>query len=220
VRRLLFIAVGVGILLLALPQYWKRLATIGSVASLVSGEAGPGESPDGAIKRRVTEMFAAVYVFIDHPVIGVGPGMFRTYAEEYGNRGATTLRRIEGDRRAHSLLLEIAAESGALGLTLFLAMLLVTMAGLASARRSLLERDPEIANLATAYLLALVGYVASGVFLHLAYMRYFYLVLALGGAACYVADQALAEEPAAPRATPSPVPGWSSTSALRPGESV
>jgi O-antigen ligase len=164
-------------------------------------------------------MFAAVYVFIDHPVIGVGPGMFKTYAEEYGNRGAA-LRRIEGDRRAHSLLLEIAAESGALGLTIFLAMLLLTLSGLASARRSLLERDPETANLATAYLLALVGYVASGVFLHLAYMRYFYLVLALGGAACTIAGRAFAEEAAEPDGMPTAVPDWSTSPALRPGESA
>jgi O-antigen ligase len=129
-------------------------------------------------------------VFLDHPTIGVGPGMFKAYSEEYGNQDA--LRRIETGRRAHSLYLEIAAENGAIGLALFLAALLLTLIGLAGARRANLGHDPELADLATAYLLALVCYLSTGIFLHLAYMRYFYLVLALGGAVAHVGYQARA----------------------------
>jgi len=201
IRRLVFVAAGVALLFVAIPQYWNRLATVGSTASLFSDESEPGEDPDGAVKRRVTEMLAAVRVFIDHPVIGVGPGMFKTYAEEYGKQDA--LRRIEGVRRAHSLYLEIAAETGGLGLTLFMAMLLVSLAGLARARAACLVSDPELANLATSYLLALVCYMSSGVFLHLAYMRYFFLVLALGGVACELALRAQAGARAAPAPAPA-----------------
>ena len=192
-RRLLFVGFGVGLLLVAMPQYWSRLSTIGSAANVFSDEAEAGSNPDSAVKRRVVEMLAAVNVFIDHPLVGVGPGMFKTYAMEYGNEiGA--LRRIEGARRAHSLFLEIAAENGALGLALFLLMLFVSLAGLAKARRMLLQRDPELANLCTGYLLALVAYIATGVFLHLAYMRYFYLLLALAGSASYLAERAVMGE--------------------------
>lgn len=186
-RKALFAAAGMGLLLVAVPQYWKRLETIASTVELLDQDAGSAAS-DGAVRRRVTEMMAAVRVFLDYPSIGVGPGMFKAYSEEYGNRDA--LRRIEGGRRAHSLYLEIAAENGALGLGLFLAALLVTLVGLAGARRANLDRDPELANLATAYLLALVCYLSTGLFLHLAYMRYFYLVLALGGAVAQVGYRA------------------------------
>ncbi len=200
-RRLLLVGAGVGLLLAAMPQYWNRLATVASTTSLFSDEAAAGETADGATKRRVTEMLAAVRVFVDHPVIGVGPGMFKSYSQEYGNRDA--LRRIESGRRAHSLFLEIAAETGALGLALFLALIFVTLAGLAYVRRTCQESDPDLANLATAYLLALVCYLSTGIFLHLAYMRYFFLVLALGGAACQLAYRTREPERGTPELAPA-----------------
>src|SRR5206468_11309395 len=116
---------------------------------------------DGAVRGRITEMMAAVRVFVDHPVIGVGPGMFPAYSEQYGNKDP--LRRLESGRRAHSLYLEIAAENGVLGLVLFLAALANTLVALAAARRACQETDPELANLATSYLLALLCYLTTGV---------------------------------------------------------
>jgi O-antigen ligase len=182
-RKALFVAMGMGLLLVAMPQYWTRIESIATTTQLFDEDAGAAAS-DGAVRRRITEMMAAVRVFLDHPVIGVGPGMFKSYSMEYGNQDA--LRRIEGGRRAHSLYLEIGAETGAIGLALFLAALVLTLVGLVGARRRALQHDPELAELITAYLLALIAYCTTGVFLHLAYMRYFYLVLALGGAAAEI----------------------------------
>jgi hypothetical protein len=186
-RKALLVAAGMGLLLVAVPQYWTRLETLGTTVQLFDEDKGTAAS-DGAVRRRVTEMMAAVRVFLDHPSIGVGPGMFKAYSEEYGNQDA--LRRIEGGRRAHSLYLEFAAENGAVGLGLLLAALAMTLVGLAGARRANLGSDPEMADLATTYLLALVCYLSTGVFLHLSYMRYFYLVVALGGAVAHVGFQA------------------------------
>lgn len=200
-RKALFVAAGMAMLLVAMPQYWKRIESIGSTVQLFDDDAANAASAsDGAVRRRVTEMMAAVHVFLDHPTIGVGPGMFKAYSEEYGNQDA--LRRIEGGRRAHSLYLEIAAENGAIGLGLLLAALTLTVVGLAGARRANLEQDPEMADLATTYLLALVCYLTTGVFLHLSYMRYFYLVLALGGAVAHVGYQAHAARPVEDREAP------------------
>jgi hypothetical protein len=47
--------------------------------------------------------------------------------------------------------------------------------------------------MATGFLLALVGYLASGLFLHLSYARYFWLVLALGGAAAVVINNVVGD---------------------------
>jgi O-antigen ligase len=182
-RKALFVGLGAGLLLVAMPQYWTRLETIGTSVSAL-GDESQGASADGATRRRITEMLAAGRVFLDHPVIGVGPGMFKSYSAEYGNVGA--LRKIEGGRRAHSLYLEFAAENGVIGLGLLLAALALTFVGLMGARRANLAEDSEMADLATAYLLALVSYLCTGVFLHLSYMRYFYIVLALGGAVAHV----------------------------------
>ena len=196
-RKALFAAAGMGLLLMAMPQYWKRLETIATTVQVLESDSSAAAA-DGATRRRITEMMAAVRVFVDHPVIGVGPGLFKEYSEEYGNQDA--LRRIEGGRRAHSLYLELAAETGGLGLGLVLATLLVTFVGLAGARRLNLEADPELADLATTYLLALVCYCSTGVFLHLSYMRYFYVVLALGGAVAHVGYEA--HRARTPRLTP------------------
>ena len=202
-RKALLVAGGVALLLLAVPQYWKRLETLGTTVQVLDQESG--RAADGAVRRRVTEMMAAVRVFLDHPWIGVGPGMFKQYSEEYGNRDA--LRRIESGRRAHSLYLEIAAENGIAGLTLFLAAIAATLTELAAARRACLARgERELADLVTACFLALVAYLSTGVFLHLAYMRYFWLVLALGGAAALVGADAPGPRPAPERA-PAALPG-------------
>lgn len=183
--RAVVLFVGVlALVLAAVPQYWKRLETIGASAHVLEPHAARAVD-DGAVRRRVTSMLAAGRVFLDHPLIGVGPGMFKAYSQEYGNQDA--LRRIESGRRAHSLYLEIAAENGAVGLTLFLAALAATVHGLAVARRACLGVDPELADVCGACLLGLTGYLATGLFLHLSYVRYFALLLALCGAAARIA---------------------------------
>ena len=44
---------------------------------------------------------------------------------------------------------------------------------------------PDLANIATAFLLALVAYMGTSVFLHLSYPRYFWMILALASAAIH-----------------------------------
>jgi dolichol kinase len=104
---------------------------------------------------------------------------------------------------------------GAVGATLFQLM---------RARARALATRPDLASIAAAFMLALVGYLASGLFLHLSYARYFWLILALGGAAAAVILRDVPEPPAAanrrgsrrrgrgrigrlPTRTPTAVPG-------------
>jgi len=191
VRKLVYVGAGLALVLALLPQYWARIGTLGASAQAMEADGG-GSTADGAVRRRLTEMLAAVRVFLDHPLIGVGPGLFKEYSVAYGKEDA--LRRIESGRRAHSLYLEFAAENGVLGLSLFLGAIACTLSELAAARRALLARggDAELVGQTTACLLALVAYLSTGVFLHLSYMRYFYFVLALGGAVAHVAARAAA----------------------------
>ena len=184
---------GAVLVLAALPQYSQRLASIQSVSAFVSegGAIGAGE-PDGAIKGRVTEMLAAALVFADHPVIGVGPGMFKYYAQEYANN-MLDIRTLTGTREAHSLYLGIVAENGALGLICFLAILYLTLRNLARTRQRWAQKRPELANMATGFMLAIISYMTTGIFLHLSYVRYFWLMLALAGAASYVAGNPAGE---------------------------
>ena len=134
----------------------------------------------------MTEMSAAALAFADHPVLGVGPSMYRSYyrhyAEVVGGRIAIT------EREAHSMYLGLAANHGVLGLMAMAAMLFATFRGLNRARRRWRERRPDLRMMATGLEAALIVYLTNAIFLHFAYIRYFWLMMALAGAASYLAQ--------------------------------
>lgn len=190
VQLLGFVAVA-GLLLVAVPQYATRLVSLPSLTALITGEPAPGETtaPDGAIQGRLTEMLAAAQVYADHPVVGVGPGMFPYYTREYSlDLG---MRYITTNRAAHSLYLGLAAESGTVGLLFFMLMLLATFRDLLRVRHESQGRRPDLENIATSFILALLVYLTTGLFLHLSYMRYFWIMFALASAAGFVGKQEL-----------------------------
>ena len=100
-RQLLIMLGAIVLLLVAFPQITQRFSTLGDIFS--SQDEGGIRSADGSIQGRVTEMLAAVYMFSDHPIIGVGPGMYRYGVEEYAK--AVGLKNITTLRQAHSLYL-------------------------------------------------------------------------------------------------------------------
>ncbi|MEZ4870526.1 MAG: O-antigen ligase family protein [Caldilineaceae bacterium] len=184
-QQLLIVLVVAIMALQLFPQFGKRLSSLGSLSSIFSDESAGLEQTDGAIQGRATEMLAAALVFIDHPLIGVGPGMFRYYVQEYAKD--LDIRAITTDREAHILYLGIAADHGLLGLGCFLAMLYITLRGLAETRKRWLVERPELANMAAAFMFSIIIYMTTGLFLHMSYMRYFWLMLALAGVAEQIA---------------------------------
>jgi putative inorganic carbon (HCO3(-)) transporter len=165
-----------------MPHYVARLQTLQEADGAVTQSGG---GADGALRGRATENLAALHAFGDHPIIGVGPGEF--FAREstaYAN--ALDLRFLGTRRRAHSLYFEMAADTGVAGLALFLAIVATTMAGLWrlarfwEARRGFAE-----SALARAFVLSLVAYMTSALFLQLAYQRYFWLLIAVANAALW-----------------------------------
>lgn len=159
------------------PDYVVRLQSLAAADKALA----QSNQADAAIRGRATESLAALHVFRDHPALGVGPGQFfERYSATYGN--ALNLRFLDDRRRAHNLYLEIAADTGALGLAAFLAIVGVTMAQLWRLAALWRRRRPELAALAHAFLLALVAYLATGMFLQLSYQRYFWFLLALANA--------------------------------------
>jgi O-antigen ligase len=118
--------------------------------------------------------------------------MFRYYYGDYAEY--VGLRVLTTDRQAHNLYLGVAAETGALGEICFLLILYVTLRNLARVRKRLLESHPELANMATAFMLAIITYMTTGIFLHFAYLRYFWLFMALAGATSYIANAQVPEE--------------------------
>jgi O-antigen ligase len=190
-RQLAVIAAGLVLVLAVVPAYRERLSWLGAVTHLAGTQPASDPNYDsGNLRSRATEVVAAGLVFLDHPVLGVGPGMFPEYYREYAERVQYSW--LEGrvepeDREAHSLFAGLGAETGALGLALFLGIVVVTLRGLRRARRLALGRDRELANTTTAFMLAIAAYLATGIFLQLSYQRYFWLLMALAGAATSIA---------------------------------
>jgi O-antigen ligase len=190
-RHLAAIAVGLAVLLAAVPAYRERVESITRVGG-ATAEAGADADADQSTRGRTTEMRAAALAFLDHPALGVGPGGFPSYYQRYASRvgGEVHESRRSGphagevpERAAHNIVLGVAADLGVAGLAAVGAVLGLTFRDLGRARRRWRGRRPELVTLADALLLALVGYLVAGLFLSLAFERYLWLLAALAGAA-------------------------------------
>jgi O-antigen ligase len=192
-HAVLLVAVLGALVAVAAPTYLARLASLSSAQSATSQDSAQA---DGALRGRATENLAALNTFRDHPLIGVGPGQFfARYSQMYANE--LDLRFLKTSRRAHNLYLELAADTGFLGLAAFLAIVLVSIGQLVRAARLCAVRQPDLALLAHGFALSLFAYLATGLFLQLAYERYFWFVLALANATIWIAMRAAAARPAA-----------------------
>ena len=198
IRPLQIVAAALGLSLLVLavdPQAVLRFASLGGAGNLLTGHSksfsysdpnqGQGGRPDGSIAKRYELSVAAWHVFLDHPILGVGPGHFAEYySMSYGNR--VGLVELWKKYRGHNLYFETLAETGVLGLASFLAIILATMAGLWKAWRRLQCKGSEFADTAMAFFLCLLAYLISAVFAHMSYQRFFWLLMALCSATIHI----------------------------------
>jgi hypothetical protein len=195
------VAVGTALVFLFVPEYTVRLNSLSGVTALDSSQ--PSEA-DAAIRGRQTENLAALNTFLDHPIAGVGPGVyFKRYSQQYANE--QDIRYLTGERRAHSLYLEMAADMGLVGLATFLLMVGVTLYHLHRARRYWRGRRPDHELLAASLFFALLAYLTTALFLHLSYMRYFWVLLALANCVIWALarEQQAARKPTARRSAPA-----------------
>ncbi len=179
-------------LLVAVPQYADRLTSLTAIVDTVTGTDAASQA-DGSILSRATENIAALNVFSDHPLVGVGPGQFPSYYRQYADEVAINVK--AEDRQAHNLYLATAADTGVLGLICLVAILAITLWQLALARRRWIGRRTDLANMATAFSLSVLTYMTTGIFLHLSYARYFWLMMALAGATAVIALRADPDDP-------------------------
>jgi len=211
--QLVTIVLGIVLLLNFVPAYKERVATLSSVAGATDTSDSAGA--DQSVQSRSTEMRAAGLVFLDHPLLGVGPGSFPLYYQEYARRVGLEIHETaragqrageEARRESHSTILSIAADLGVAGLLSFLAIVGVTFRRLNRARKRWLTLHPEAANLATTLMLAMAAYLTCGFFLTLAFERYFWLIVALAGSAAALDVGEEEEKAVKSETTPSPQP--------------
>lgn len=180
--------VGVLFVSTVIPDYIYRISTAAEVAELATGDA---DEAGGSVRGRATVNLAALNIFLDYPLLGVGPGQTSRYMIDYGNE--IGFRRLETNRRAHNMYLEELADTGILGFSFFMSILGLTLHGLFQQRRRWMQSHPEIGYLFAGLILAIVAYMSTAIFLHLSYMRYYWVILALAGAAIEVYRQEMPE---------------------------
>jgi putative inorganic carbon (HCO3(-)) transporter len=182
-RHVVAILLALALVFVAFPQYGTRVASLAEIGSLSDG-AGTS-SVDNSLLSRVTETAAAGLVMADHPLFGVGPDMFPYYYEPYAEVVGILVKN-DAAREAHNLYLGVGAELGIVGLAVFLIIAFLTVRMLLRARRLSINARPDLERLTTPFLLALMTYYVTGIFLHLSFARFYWLMLAIAGAAAVI----------------------------------
>ncbi|HLV43616.1 MAG TPA: O-antigen ligase family protein [Aggregatilineales bacterium] len=182
-RQFAVIVLVAAVLLAMFPVYASRVMSVLSVTTFVKDDAEV--QVDRAIEGRLTEMVVAARIFADYPWVGVGPGVYKYYSRAYSNE--VGLLQLTGTREAHSLYLALAADTGLPGILAFLAIAFTAIFDLGRVRRQFRSTNRAYANMSSGVLLGLVSYLTTGIFLHMAYERYFWLMLGIAVAAANIA---------------------------------
>jgi O-antigen ligase len=201
-KQILALGLGAAVLFTLQPAYLERLYTLEAITNVTGSDSSA--AADGSISKRANETIAALLVFSDHPILGVGRGLFPVYYGVYSDE--VGISSDAESKQAHNLYAGMLAEVGIVGFLLFMAIFVVTFIDLERVRRRWKVRQPEYANMATAFALAIVAYLASGMFLHLSYERYLWMLMALAASAAWIGMHAPEPEEAAVEAGGSAEP--------------
>jgi O-antigen ligase len=180
---------------LAPSAYWKEVASI----------ANADEAGDTGFERLYL-WGIGWQMFLDHPVLGVGPGNFQYNNQNYEDPERVAQGRHVWGQVAHSLYFTLLPEYGVIGTVLFAAMILKTIrarrrvlrAGRALAKNgeSLSEEERErirtLMQLAGAMDTSLVALLTTGAFIAVLYYPHVWLLAALTSVVATIAEREFA----------------------------
>jgi O-antigen ligase len=198
-RQLVAAIIGGAVLITAMslmtstPYLVKRVASIGEVVLQTSGLAPGGfRNADGATRGRLTSMKAAGLLFLDHPLLGAGPGLAPSYYQEYALLAGGKVR--AETRRTHNLYLQMASETGVIGLSAFFLVIWMVLRPVNAVRRRTFYSDRQLWGLVCGLQLAVLMFLMTSIFLHAAYVRYCWLLLGLAVAAAALPSRTIRPE--------------------------
>jgi len=142
-------------------------------------------APDGGTGR--TDIWKVGWRMVEaNPVLGVGAGNFAGSSVHYLLEPGAIARPdfiVDDPKVAHNTYLEVLAELGVVGLTLFLAIVFAAVAALVRAARTFAAvGDRELDILSRAVLVALVGFLTAALFGSREFSNQLWLLLSLGPA--------------------------------------
>jgi O-antigen ligase len=189
---LFFGALGVLIIgAFALPgEYTARLETL---TALSPGSQG-GIYQDSSLRGRSSEMLTGLQMFITHPLLGLGSGNYKPSYQEYAQIVGIETRAEPRD--PHSLYIQVLAETGILGFITFMGFVISLLAGLGWARKAMQGKRGYETWLpwVSASRLSIISYLTTSIFLHNAYIRYFWILAALAIVAIQLTQRQLLED--------------------------
>ena len=134
---------------------------------------------DTSLRGRSSEMLTGLAMFAEHPILGVGAGNYPTNYQRYAQLIGIEFRAEARD--PHSLYVQLLAETGILGTITFLGMVYFLFDALNKACRAI-EDSPRLADWLpwiSAYRFAILSYLLTSIFLHNAYIRYLWILIAM-----------------------------------------
>ena len=156
---IIFGLIVLGILIVPWDLFLPRFRSISKLTSDVS------------IIQRLKILKGGVAMFFDHPLFGVGVGNFLAHSKLYTN---TLIHRV-----AHNTYLEVAAETGILGITLFLAILTTALKELRACWKYLESINSKYLYYPLGIMIGLIGFMVHALFLSEQYNVSLFIVFAL-----------------------------------------
>ncbi|HYN89817.1 MAG TPA: O-antigen ligase family protein [Ardenticatenaceae bacterium] len=173
------------------PTYTSRMATLLEIVPVITGDSADGVTAEVSFRGRSSEVMVAFQMFADRPFLGVGLGNYPVHYQTYSRQIGLDPRRE--NRSPHSLLPQIAAETGIVGLATFSILLWGVFSGLWRAEKALTRIGRwDYAGIASALALGILGYLFASLFLHMVYPRFFWLLIGVALAVPQVAKYELA----------------------------
>jgi O-antigen ligase len=175
-QLIVILALGITVILFAPPTFIERIFSIRDILPSENGQIDL--TSDRALQGRASESLTAWSMLMAHPFTGVGLNNFTTLYQEYAK--SLGLAPSAQARSPHNLYLEVAAETGVLGLAIFLVMVGLAFRGVIYARKAFMNAGmQDYAHMVTGFGLGFGGYMLAALFAHAAYPRYFYLLLGI-----------------------------------------
>lgn len=184
---------------------WERFKGIGQLTSV---ETIRYADPEGSAEARSLIWGVASQIIEDNPITGIGLGAYG-YAHERYAAGMSLPSSAKGIRDTHSTYLNVAAESGLVGLALFLAMIAIALGDAEITRRR--AKQFPIAQWLLALELGLVAFLVAGIFGSYSKLALLYIQLVFLWVVTNLAKQELATAAAA-----APAPARRGGGRLRP----
>jgi O-antigen ligase len=156
------------------PNYLDRLSTLTDLFQ----PRGTLRIEERSLQGRLSENLAALEMIKANPLFGVGLNSYKYLFPVYSKRLGLAL--VATEREAHNLFLEVAAETGVIGFSVFIFVLFVCLQVMFRGRNSFNRSGmDDYSGMITGFLGGFIAYFVASVFIHNAFPRYFYLLIGL-----------------------------------------